>query len=723
MIEKILIRGVTSYSPHTAVPISPLKRISVFYGQNGTGKTTIGNYLQASMESCYNACYMEPAKDDREIFVYNHTFMEKNFHEVSSQPGVFTLNEGNIEAENSIKAAESEIKTLSEQEESEMKLGSSCKVDQETTKEALKDNIWKLKRSFDNTSLTYCFKLLNSKEKVLDTLTATALASTADTPEGLMAEAAELQAASDEEKPGIPRLSFQACDLELNPIFQEIITGTGNSYLSALIQELGNSDWVKHALSFARTDAAPCPFCQQPLPKGFHEELAKVFDKTYEQRLSELGACKRRYDAAVEQFLAKSAMSTYQLKTLEIHVANLRTVFQKNVQAISTKVASPSVAVTLEPTAPLVDALNAAIAAEQQKIDEINLKIKDKKAHLEKIRVRFWTWFRASFDSLLTDFDKVDQQFTQKRQQARDAIKAIRASKEVQRAIITQSKAAITNVDQSVDSINNWLRILGLRGFELIKEDGAVPQYRLQRPEQRDGVFKTLSEGEKTLISFLYFLEVCNGELNATAGRLISDRIIVIDDPISSLSHNYVYDIASLIKRQVLTPKTRFKQVIILTHNLFFFHEMVKLVNDDMDKADKKDSPLALFRITKSEYSAVAAMEAKEIQNDYQAFWQTIKDALNGRTSSTVIPNMMRNILEHYFTFVHRQDKLFKALEDLSDENPQFRALYRYMNRESHADAVNITDFGDIDPTVFVERFREVFVKTEFEEHYDKMMA
>lgn len=723
MIDKILIRGVSSYSPHAAVTISPLKRICVFYGQNGTGKTTIGNYLQASTEACYSACGMEPLKADREIFVYNHTFMEKNFHEVSSQPGVFTLNEGNIEAENAIKAAEAEIKTLSEQQEAEMAQGSSCKTAQDSAKETLKDNVWKLKRVFDNTSLTYCFNLLNTKEKVLDKVLSVALGVCADTTEGLMAEAAELQAASDEALPGIPRVSFEGGELELNPIFQEIITGTGNSYLSALIQELGNSDWVKHALSFAATDDDPCPFCQQPLPKDFYAELAKVFDKTYEQRLSDLAALKRRYGAGVEQFLERCAMPAYQLQTLQIHVANLRTAFQKNVQAIAVKVASPSVAVTLEPTAPLVDALNAAIAAEQQKIDEINLKIKDKNAHLDKIKARFWAWFRVSCDTLLVAFDKEDQAFTRKRQLARDAIVAIRANVEAQRAIIAQSKAAITNVDQSVDSINNWLRILGLKGFELTKEDGPVPQYRLHRPEQSDGVFRTLSEGEKTLISFLYFLEVCNGELNATAGLLISDRIIVIDDPISSLSHNYVYDIASLIRRQVLTPKTRFKQVIILTHNLFFFHEMVKLVSDDMDKADKKDSPLALFRITKSDYSSVVAMQAKEIQNDYQSFWQTIKDALSGLTSPTVIPNMMRNILEYYFTFVHRQDKLFKALEDLSEENPQFRALYRYVNRESHADAVNLTDFGEIDPEVFVARFREVFVKTEFEEHYDKMMA
>ena len=157
--------------------------------------------------------------------------------------------------------------------------------------------------------------------------------------------------------------------------------------------------------------------------------------------------------------------------------------------------------------------------------------------------------------------------------------------------------------------------------------------------------------------------------------------------------------------------------MIILTHNLFFFHEMIKLMKED------GESSLAMFRITKSEYSSVVAMEEREIQNDYQAFWQTIKDALHGRTSPNVIPNMMRNILEYYFSFVHQTASLRKALTDLSEENPQFRALYRYINRESHADSVNITDFGEIDPTAFVARFKDVFIKTKFESHFDKMMT
>jgi DNA-binding NarL/FixJ family response regulator len=39
VIDKILLRGVSSYSPQAVVSIAPLKRVSVFYGQNGTGNT------------------------------------------------------------------------------------------------------------------------------------------------------------------------------------------------------------------------------------------------------------------------------------------------------------------------------------------------------------------------------------------------------------------------------------------------------------------------------------------------------------------------------------------------------------------------------------------------------------------------------------------------------------------------------------------------------------
>lgn len=718
MIEKILLQNVSSYPPDFAVSTTPLQRVNLFYGQNGTGKTTIGNFLQAPEKPCYSACSVEPANGDRDILVYNQLFVEKNFHEAVSQPGVFTLYEGNIEAETSLSAAESSISELTVAHNAELEKGIDCKKAQDEAYEKLLDSVWEPKRGFDKTALSYCFKLLNTKERLLDHVRSVPYVEITDTPESLLAEVAELNDASDQELAAIAPVTFQAGELENAPIMIEAITGSGDSYLSALIQNLGNSDWVKQALHYEGEAGNQCPLCQQPLPQDFYAELRKVFDKTYEQRLSQLRQLENRYRGAIENILQQCEAPEYQVQAIQHHVARLQAVFQKNLQAIATKIHTPSLPVTLEPSEALVNTLNAEIATAQLKIDAFNTKIKNRKKHEEDIKRRFWNWYRASCNAALVEFEEINEKLSRQRQTAKEEVLSLRSRIQEQRNIVAQSKAAITNIDQSIDSINNWLRVLGLKGFELIKEEGTVPQYRLERSGQSEGVFKTLSEGEKTLISFLYFLEVCNGELDTAGGKLLQDRIIVIDDPISSLSHNYVYDIASLIRNQVLTPKNRFKQVIILTHNLFFFHEMVRLMKDD-----KKEKTLAMFRVTKSKYSSIVAMEAGEVQNDYQAFWQTIKDALNGRTSANVIPNMMRNILEYYFSFVHQNGSLRKALADLSEEKPEYRALYRYINRESHSDSINLTDFGEINPETFVERFRDVFIKTGFESHFEKMMA
>jgi len=269
MINRILLRNVSSYSPTSVVTIAPLKRVSVFYGQNGTGKTTISSYLQNPTDSRFNQCQLDPIKIDREILVYNHIFMEKNFHEAASQAGVFTLNESNIEAEKAIAAAEQAINSLTVTHNAYMAEGNQAKATQETARDKLKDNIWKLKGRFDNSGLAYCFSRLNTKDKLLEAASQVALASTTDTAEGLLAEATQLQDASDAELPGIPPLRFEGAGIETDPILAEVIAGTGDSYLSALIQELGNSDWVKHALRFEAHSKDQCPLCQQPLSGKF----------------------------------------------------------------------------------------------------------------------------------------------------------------------------------------------------------------------------------------------------------------------------------------------------------------------------------------------------------------------------------------------------------------------------------------------------------------------
>ncbi len=157
-------------------------------------------------------------KVGREVLVYNHLFMEKNFQEATSQPGVFTLNEGNIEAKEALAAAEAYIAELTITHDAEMEKGVNSKKAHDAAHEVLLESVWKPKREFDGTALAYCFKSLNTRERLLEAVRSVPLVTSTDTAQVLLAEAVALKEFSDQELPGIPALTFQANALERYPI-------------------------------------------------------------------------------------------------------------------------------------------------------------------------------------------------------------------------------------------------------------------------------------------------------------------------------------------------------------------------------------------------------------------------------------------------------------------------------------------------------------------------
>ncbi|MFP1461785.1 AAA family ATPase [Escherichia coli] len=123
-----------------------------------------------------------------------------------------------------------------------------------------------------------------------------------------------------------------------------------------------------------------------------------------------------------------------------------------------------------------------------------------------------------------------------------------------------------------------------------------------------------------------------------------------------------------------------------------------------------------LGRINKNEFSTISAIDKKSVQNEYQSLWQVLKDAKEKKINKIIIPNIMRNILEYYFAFVHRTDALEAKLTELTNDenNSHFRAFYRYINRGSHNSyaAINITDMGDIEPEKYLELLHKIFRMT-----------
>lgn len=211
------------------------------------------------------------------------------------------------------------------------------------------------------------------------------------------------------------------------------------------------------------------------------------------------------------------------------------------------------------------------------------------------------------------------------------------------------------------------------------------------------------------IISFLYFCELCKGKRNAS--EVTKKKIAIIDDPVSSLSHIYVYNIGQLLKTEFFSSAS-FEQVFVLTHSLYFFYELA-----DSNHVRRGENQ-KLFRLTKNNNgTSIKTMKYEEVQNDYHSYWTVINDK---NQSPALIANCMRNIIEYFFNFVQKAD-LSNVVQKPELQENKFQAFCRYINRESHSLGQNIFDFKEFNYEDFREGLKLVFQVTGYPEHYEKM--
>ena len=105
------MKGVACFALDSNIEIE-LAKNNLFYGLNGSGKTTISRFLDYGNKDNFKNCTVEPdlfQKQDFKIFVYNEDFIQKNFLSSNTLDGVFTLGEENVEAEKAIHAAQIDL--------------------------------------------------------------------------------------------------------------------------------------------------------------------------------------------------------------------------------------------------------------------------------------------------------------------------------------------------------------------------------------------------------------------------------------------------------------------------------------------------------------------------------------------------------------------------------------------------------------------------------------
>lgn len=722
MIRKILMKNAASYKHNEAI-LQTDRKINYIYGLNGVGKSTLSSFLYSPSNKLFEHCSIE--KDaDNEVLVYNENFVRDNFHSSDGLPGIFTLSKENKDILVQIQVSEEKKEYLNQKIEENKKeqglIGE--KINLESQK--VESSIWKIKETFygGDRVLDFCLKgHIGSKKDLLKKILATSVISNSDvTIANLKKEAQEIL--GDAQKlPSVPKVNLSLDKIEKHTIFSKEIVGNNNSSISNFIQDLGNADWVRKGLTYVSEEStseqknSACPFCQNlTISRELLKSIGEYFDVSYEKDLSLLKDLRDQYETLLTSLPQDSAFLNHpkmdNSPDFRIKYQELRTLMESNLSLIKEKLRSPSSRLNLKSSDMLVVDLNAIIEEANRETDLHNVKIEKKDEVSLRIKDEFWGLMRFEQNKLIEEYLNSEKELTNSLANKSKEFDEIQRELQNVKDQISALQKKTTNIEEAVQNINSHLKDMGVINLELIKH-GEGQKYKIQREGRGSDIYKSLSEGEKTVITFLYFLEFCKGRKNPEESE--KKKVIVIDDPISSLSHMYIFNVGRLIKNEFL-GSDKFEQFFILTHNLYFFYEL----------ANAKSKPGVelpnLYRIIKNtDGSKIVPMKINEIQNDYQSYWSVLKDP---NIPETLLANSMRNILEHFFGFVEKHESLNNIFQQKIFQENKFQSFVRYMDRGSHSDAINISDFKDINHEFFKEAFKMVFDKTGYSDHYMKMM-
>lgn len=717
MINKISVDDVATYKEK--VEFYP-KLINYIYGFNGSGKTTLSKIIANPIE--YKKCTIEKDKNDKaEIVVYNKEFVDTLFSDFSKLKGIFTLGKDSGEALEIINKSKNTIEGLEKENE---RLKSNIEQKESEKKEydnKLKEQCWKIKSELDNVFSKALTGYLGSKDrfklKCLETpISKNKLKQYNDLVNDYkLLYGNEIQIESEIELID----SSELHKIEKDVIFQEEIKGNDETTVSELINKLNNSDWVKQGLKYIKNSDNKCPFCQQKLNKNINH-LAEYFNEKYEEKCNHLNKIQSQYDSDSNEIFNKMTNiikskfeDNLDIKLLYEKFKDITTLNKKNIEL---KINIPSNTIKLNNTEDIVYEINEKISNLNIKIKENNEKLSNRNKEKNKFVEDLWNYIVNQLETEISvfraNYENCDKALNPMRTRLDKNNKDIKKEND----IIKENEKKITGITDTLIEINQILKSFAFDGFELAngKMEGT---YKVIRPDGTE-VGKTLSEGEYRFISFLYFYYLINGS-NESSG-IIKDKILVIDDPISSLDSNSLFIVSTLVKKLItdcFENKNEIKQIFILTHNVYFYKEIVfRGIKDN--KKETKEKYFILSK--KNEISSIKEYDKNPIETMYQLLWKELKDEnINKNTCC----NTMRRILEYYFNIIGNKnyEKIINEFE--GNDKIICKSLISYINDNSHYINEELDIIFDDDIVQKYKRvFKEIFDKLGHIEHYNMMI-
>jgi wobble nucleotide-excising tRNase len=428
--------------------------------------------------------------------------------------------------------------------------------------------------------------------------------------------------------------------------------------------------WIRdgveiHKLSDENDSVDNCLFCNSPIENK--EELLKHFSTDVISLNNALEVLENTIDSALSEISFCKTFYTEQKRKLEDFFNTLKDkVLERKKDLLKT-----TEKVVFENLFDKEEIFDAESTAWKVEVDYVSRKYEE-------------------YNKKKEEFDSCTKIFQQKQ----DNIKKIKRE-------LSELKKEARNIKIPADRINKLLEAtFPYKKIELDDSDEEVG-YILKRDSVPCSL-NSLSEGERNFLALAYFLISINDEDK----KIDEESIIVIDDPVSSLDSDSLFQVYAIVFGEIENHSNR--QYFILTHNLDFFGH---LIQNYKDVSGKIKNDLVNFFQVKLEESGSTICELSECLVNYRSDYQyaisklyEIKDS-QSLDDNILSANLLRRVLETFLHFKYGFGDLRSKLNQLYSKckkiklensdpaqkheieqkiNQEEKAIYRFINHGSH---------------------------------------
>ncbi|USN53192.1 MAG: AAA family ATPase [Candidatus Nomurabacteria bacterium] len=504
----------------------------------------------------------------------------------------------------------------------------------------------------------------------------------------------------------IPKVEIDQNNYEISEIVNSINTEAENVLNKKVESEIINrlaenndiSEWVEEGVKLHKRHSSDvCEYCLQNIPNDRVEQLALYFnnaDKKLKEDLDSLVEKLRKLYSVIQNITIPEKTRFYKdlqtnLETEKVNFELAKQQFVNDITNLADKIKSKKSKTTerVEHDKKLssiglykvVDSVNAIIDEHKKRTADFDT-VKQRAA--EKIKFHY-------LSTIFDDIKKIESDISNLTKNIDTLTKEI---EEINKRI-EENTAKISSKHKACEVINEKIATyLGHRELKfvprietVISENGdekeVVSGYNIMRD---DSAAKYLSEGEKTAIAFIYFVVHLEDQ-----SFDLQNGIILIDDPVSSLDSNSLYQAFSFLKGAVKDGG----QVFIFTHSFDF----LKLLINWRRGAGRDNTGYFMIKNyfpsnIRCAYIDRMDKELCEYESEYHYLFKLLKYLRDEQDDSIAkaypIPNIARKVWDTFLMFsVPNGKKSYKKIEELKQngyDEQKLDAIYKFTNDQSH---------------------------------------